>query len=221
MFVGADGSGWLLTLVAPLLGLAACTLDPVDFTGKSCSGQSDCPMGYRCETLAGVCVKSAAVADGSQGDAEARAPDADVVEPTDAEVVAAPDAGETDASIEEDAGLDAGTCTPGMSCVPTNPCHAGSTSCSAGTQVCDDTGATFPNGTSCGTDKVCDSGACVACTSGTSCDPANPRRWGTPVERNSAALSSHGRVSITGTTGTSGPPTTLAGRSAVFPSASE
>src|SRR5664280_730547 len=63
---------------------------------------------------------------------------------------------------------------------------------------------------------LADFAACAA-----SFDPANPRRRGTPVERNSAALSSHGRVSITGTTGTSGPPTTLGGRSAAFTSASE
>jgi hypothetical protein len=69
-----------------------------------------------------------------------------------------------------------GNCTP-----PSNPCHAGSYSCSTGTQVCVDTGSNLANGADCssgGTSKVCNAGTCVACATG-NCNPANLCKTGT------------------------------------------
>jgi hypothetical protein len=68
-------------------------------------------------------------------------------------------------------------CTVGLACAPTNPCHAGFTSCSP-TITCADSGANLANGASCGTNKVCNEGMCNACTSGTSCQPNNPCHTG-------------------------------------------
>lgn len=67
-------------------------------------------------------------------------------------------------------------CTPGGLCVPlANPCDVGQLTCSGGT-VCVDTHKPdrTRNGTPCGFNQVCDDGACVACTAGLSCTPANP-----------------------------------------------
>jgi collagen type VII alpha len=49
----------------------------------------------------------------------------------------------------------------GHACTPTNRCHTGTISCTTGTNICQDTGALVPDGTSCGTDQACKSGACV------------------------------------------------------------
>ena len=60
---------------------------------------------------------------------------------------------------------------------PTNACHAGAQSCSP-TITCADTGRNLVNGTSCGTNMVCNNGACNACTAGASCQPANHCKTG-------------------------------------------
>ncbi len=52
-------------------------------------------------------------------------------------------------------------CTANLSCVPTNKCNAGLTSCDTGTSVCIDQNAPAMNGTLCGTGLVCQAGACV------------------------------------------------------------
>jgi hypothetical protein len=70
-------------------------------------------------------------------------------------------------------------CTAGLACTPTNPCDAGITSCATGTQQCLDTGVPVGNGSLCGTNLVCDAGACSACTAGLVCTPANPCHAGT------------------------------------------
>jgi hypothetical protein len=69
------------------------------------------------------------------------------------------------------------SCTVGLACTPTNPCHAGFTSCSP-TMTCADSGANLVNGTVCGTNKVCSNGTCSTCTAGTSCQPTNMCRTG-------------------------------------------
>ena len=62
-------------------------------------------------------------------------------------------------------------CNSGSPCVPTNPCHVGTLDCSAGTATCTDTSASVQDGTGCGTNLVCLSGACVACTGSQDCTP--------------------------------------------------
>jgi len=61
-------------------------------------------------------------------------------------------------------------CVAGQSCTPTNACHAGTLSCTAG-PVCNDAGTPLTDGTSCGTNAVCGAGACNACTVGADCPP--------------------------------------------------
>jgi hypothetical protein len=53
-------------------------------------------------------------------------------------------------------------CDPGA-CTPINPCHTGTISCTTGAVTCHDTGAAVADGTRCATNKICVSGACVAC----------------------------------------------------------
>jgi len=62
------------------------------------------------------------------------------------------------------------SCTAGVACT-TNPdtlCHDGATSCATGTSACVD-GAAKANGTTCGTNQVCNTGACVSCTANVAC----------------------------------------------------
>jgi hypothetical protein len=76
--------------------------------------------------------------------------------------------GGSDGSFSSDAtsGPEGSLCTPGAPCAPTNPCHAGTTaSCSGGVPVCQDTGMSASDGTSCGADGVCVSGICQVCGS--------------------------------------------------------
>lgn len=64
-------------------------------------------------------------------------------------------------------------CTPGAACTPGNDCHTGSIDCSTGASVCQDTGASVPDGTSCA-GGVCQSGTCNACgASGQTCCAGN------------------------------------------------
>jgi hypothetical protein len=48
----------------------------------------------------------------------------------------------------------------GHACTPANRCHTGIISCTTGTNICQDTGASVPDGTNCGTDQTCKSGVC-------------------------------------------------------------
>ena len=68
-------------------------------------------------------------------------------------------------------------CTAGLACTPANACHAGFTACSP-TITCADSGNALVNGTVCGTNRVCNSGTCGACTAGASCQPTNLCRTG-------------------------------------------
>jgi hypothetical protein len=69
-----------------------------------------------------------------------------------------------DASTSPDGGgVDTGSCAAGQACTPTNPCHTGATACSTGTPVCNDTGTSVADGTTCGSSSVCESGTCTAC----------------------------------------------------------
>ena len=67
---------------------------------------------------------------------------------------------------------EAGQCTSGTACTPTNPCHTGTTQCTNGVSSCKDTG-NVSNGTKCGTNEVCDNGTCSPCTAGTTCTPTD------------------------------------------------
>src|SRR5262249_20408781 len=60
---------------------------------------------------------------------------------------------------------------------PANACHAGTQSCSP-TITCADTGRNLANGTSCGTNMVCNNGTCGICTTGAACQPANKCKTG-------------------------------------------
>jgi hypothetical protein len=65
-------------------------------------------------------------------------------------------------------------CTPGISCPSVTPCTLAAITCDTGPAVCADTGPA-PDGTTCGTDQVCNSGTCVACTADVACTPeGNP-----------------------------------------------
>ncbi|MHB8419578.1 MAG: Kelch repeat-containing protein [Myxococcales bacterium] len=72
-------------------------------------------------------------------------------------------------------------CSQGGFCWPANVCDLGSTDCSTGVAVCQDTGQpdVSNNGLDCGSGKVCSNGACTACSQGGSCAPANPCDQGT------------------------------------------
>ncbi|HEY6001554.1 MAG TPA: hypothetical protein VIV57_01690 [Anaeromyxobacter sp.] len=67
------------------------------------------------------------------------------------------------------------SCAAGLACTtqPDPLCHDGVTSCATGTSQCVN-GAAKTNGTSCGTDQVCNGGTCSACTADLVCTPANP-----------------------------------------------
>jgi hypothetical protein len=87
-------------------------------------------------------------------------------------------------SAPDSAGVDVAAegpgCVQGATCTPINPCDQGSVDCSTGVAVCTDQGPSSTlNGTSCGTNEVCDDGACVACTIGLSCTPTNACDTGT------------------------------------------
>ncbi len=68
----------------------------------------------------------------------------------------------------------AGPCNTGDICTPTNSCHVWTVDCTSGSAVCTDTSQAAQNGTSCGTNQVCNSGSCVACTAGASCTSPDP-----------------------------------------------
>jgi hypothetical protein len=65
-------------------------------------------------------------------------------------------------------------CTAGGTCPPPlKPCNQGVVSCSQGQVVCTDQGTPAPNGTSCGTNQVCNAGQCGACSANVQCTPTN------------------------------------------------
>jgi hypothetical protein len=117
--------------------------------GLSCTGQPDplCHEGVTsCATGASACVNGSALANGT--------------------------------SCGTDMVCNGGSCVSciaGASCAgqPDPLCHAGVTSCATGTSTCVD-GAPLANGTSCGTNMVCNGGACGACTQDDACISANP-----------------------------------------------
>ncbi len=70
-------------------------------------------------------------------------------------------------------------CVPGGSCASADPCHEGVVACVAGVAQCNDTSTARPDGTHCGTNQVCASGACIACTQGATCVVTNLCKTGT------------------------------------------
>jgi hypothetical protein len=61
-------------------------------------------------------------------------------------------------------------CQDGASCVPTTaPCYKGTITCSTG--ACAASATALANGSSCGTDAVCDVGVCVSCKANQPCVP--------------------------------------------------
>jgi hypothetical protein len=77
-------------------------------------------------------------------------------------------------------------CVAGMACdVTANPCRVGSIVCTTGAPVCTETD-NKPNGTGCGTGRVCQAGTCVACQAGATCQPTNKCHNGTLVCSGSA-----------------------------------
>ena len=68
-------------------------------------------------------------------------------------------------------------CSPGLSCVPANPCHAGKTVCSPAVS-CTDTGMNLMDGADCAPDMVCSGGMCSPCVSGKDCPTTNPCKTG-------------------------------------------
>ena len=70
------------------------------------------------------------------------------------------------------------SCAAGSSCQPTNACKMGTTSCATGSPVCIASGDRA-NGTTCGTNMVCNAGSCATCSAGGACTPTNPCHTGT------------------------------------------
>ncbi|MFN7133503.1 MAG: hypothetical protein ACK4N5_15610, partial [Myxococcales bacterium] len=58
-----------IALSGALVGLAACVLSPVDFTGKTCAASADCPEGYTCALSNGTCIETGAPEPGADGGA--------------------------------------------------------------------------------------------------------------------------------------------------------
>jgi hypothetical protein len=84
------------------------------------------------------------------------------------------DSGLGDVHRDGDA-LDGDACA--TSCDAGDPCKDAVLSCVGGSPHCSVVGPR-PNGTPCGTGKVCNAGACVACPAGTTCTPTTPCRLG-------------------------------------------
>src|SRR5439155_1249112 len=96
--------------------------------------------------------------------------------------------------------------------VANKPCRTGTTDCSTGLAVCNESGSA-PDGMGCGQGMVCASGACVACMSGQACTPTNPCHTGaldcsgsmpscTDKGMNVAPGTSCGQDKVCGATGT-------------------
>ena len=93
-------------------------------------------------------------------------------------------------------------CTQGEACTPST-CNTGNIACTTGFPVCLDTGD-VANGTSCGANQVCNTGACVSCTAGVACG-TNPNpcvegstscATGTSTCVNTAALIANGKLRV-------------------------
>ena len=65
-------------------------------------------------------------------------------------------------------------CAAGAGCTPSNPCHVGVVACDTGVPVCADTFSPLGDGTTCGSNAICNSGACEVCAAGVACTPSNP-----------------------------------------------
>ncbi len=85
---------------------------------------------------------------------------------------------------------DCGPCVEDAPCVPMgDPCHVGEQACGSGLPVCSATLATVMDGTACNLANTafCRAGACVACTPGATCSPAERCHVGALVCTTSAA----------------------------------
>ena len=60
-------------------------------------------------------------------------------------------------------------CGSSAGCTPANPCRVGRRVCGAAGDTCEDTDITQTNRTTCGMDRVCSGGTCVACALGAAC----------------------------------------------------
>lgn len=150
---------------ALLLTAAGCTslLGQIEVGGSSADGGSDGEVEGASEggQTDGTVDSGTHVDGGDAGDAH-------VSDATTGDVVVVDSGHLGDAS-----GGDSGVCTPGAKCIPTNPCHDGVIDCSGSTPTCKDQGTALPNGQTCGTNMVCNSGTCSACTANQVCTPTN------------------------------------------------
>jgi hypothetical protein len=67
-------------------------------------------------------------------------------------------------------------CNANMTCQPA-ACKVGKTACGTGNAECMETG-NAPDGSSCGSGKVCNNGSCNACNDGAACDPGDQCKKG-------------------------------------------
>ncbi|HEX8794314.1 MAG TPA: hypothetical protein VF765_25395, partial [Polyangiaceae bacterium] len=146
---GADGTPCGAGMVCTTGDCVSCT------PGQACSPSNPCDLGSM------TCATGAQCADTGN-----------------------PDVGKNGTSCAPDHVCDDGACaacTAGLSCTPANLCNVGITSCATGQSGCTDTGQpdSTKDGSVCGgTSMVCESGACVACTTGAPCALPNPCRAG-------------------------------------------
>lgn len=181
--------------LAALLVLASCTVDDLDFSGKTCAAASDCPAGYACDLRTKACFKDGAApaSDASARlDAAQEPPDA-ADEGWDAEVVEPPDAAAPgrDASQRQDTGPagdtgpvpdtgvrpDAGSTPDAGSgpCISDDQCRKlGAFYCGpAKTCVpCDVDLHCGPTCGACNKSTTCEGGACVPCATAQKCGPS-------------------------------------------------
>lgn len=104
-----------------------------------------------------------------------------------------------------DGGVCSGTgtcnaCSPGADCTDAGSCSKESIVCTSGAPVCTPAG-NEPNGTPCGKDLYCTSGACASCTPGASCVPA-----GKPCDVGTVSCSAGFACTDTGSPTTDGTP---------------
>ena len=74
------------------------------------------------------------------------------------------------------------SCNAGQTCTSTDPCHTAAIVCSSGAPVCTDNG-NAPNGTNCGSGKVCGNGVCDVVLAVSSTNPVDAA---TGVARNAS-----------------------------------
>jgi hypothetical protein len=91
------------------------------------------------------------------------------------------------------------SCAAGAACTPSSPCKVGSTTCTSGAPVCTDSG-NVADGTACGTNMICSSGACVPCAAGGACTPTNPCHQGKLEGCSGQTCVDTGAAAVDGTT---------------------